>query len=221
MNAERARTSPLGTADFVRAALDISTQEGVDKLSMRKVAARLDVSPMAMYKHFSSKEALLVATLDEFIAEADVLPCEPMPWQPWFEHVARRMYAALSNAPSWLPWLGSLGVGPQAAAVSEAVINKLVGEGFSPSQALTAYYSMVQLIIGAACLQANLAGSNTGSSENGQELIATRARTYLASGSVNALAVAPALDRLLKADQIDLGLPLLLAALSSQLSTGS
>lgn len=47
------------------AAKEVFVSEGADGLSVRKVAARAGVSPMAMYRHFADKEALLNALMLE------------------------------------------------------------------------------------------------------------------------------------------------------------
>lgn len=213
----KARSLPLGRQDFIEAALAIALDEGVDKLSMRKVAARLGVSPMAMYKHFPNKEELLVATLDAFIADAAVLPETDMPWQAWFDHVARRMHDALAGAPSWVPWLGNLGMGPQAAAVSQSVIRKLVDSGFTTDQAFEAYYAMLQLVIGAACLQANFAQSGRAGAGDS---VPGPVQAYLQTGGSEALQAASRLDSLLRSDPLDIGMPLLLSALASRKEGG-
>ena len=53
--------SALNRGAYVEAALEVIAEVGVDKLSMRNVASRLSVSPMAMYKHFPTKDDLLAA----------------------------------------------------------------------------------------------------------------------------------------------------------------
>lgn len=50
------------------AAKDIHDREGVEGLSVRKVATRAGVSPMAMYRHFADKDALLNALMDDGLA---------------------------------------------------------------------------------------------------------------------------------------------------------
>jgi AcrR family transcriptional regulator len=49
---------------IARAALDIIAEDGLDALSMPAVAKRVDVVPSAIYRHFSSKEEMMVAALD-------------------------------------------------------------------------------------------------------------------------------------------------------------
>jgi AcrR family transcriptional regulator len=48
-----------------RAVLD---EEGISGVTVRKVSARAGVSPMAMYRHFTDKDALLNALMDDGLA---------------------------------------------------------------------------------------------------------------------------------------------------------
>ena len=50
------------------AARAILDHEGIGGLSVRKVATRAGVSPMAMYRHFADKDALLNALMDDGLA---------------------------------------------------------------------------------------------------------------------------------------------------------
>lgn len=146
----------LRREDFVATALDIIAESSVDALSMRKVAARLNVSAMAMYKHFPNKEALLSAALDAFIASADVIPSEPLPWEQWVETVARRMYSALCRDMSWVSVLGAISLGEQAAYVTDSFVDTLTEAGFSAEQAIQSYFTMIQLVVGAVCIRSSL-----------------------------------------------------------------
>lgn len=47
----------------VRAAIDVIREDGLEKLSLRDVARRLNVSHQAPYKHFGSKDRLLVEVI--------------------------------------------------------------------------------------------------------------------------------------------------------------
>lgn len=50
------------------AAKAVLDQEGISNLTIRKVAARAGVSPMAMYRHFTDKDALLNALVEDGLA---------------------------------------------------------------------------------------------------------------------------------------------------------
>ena len=52
---------PLSRDSILAAAQRVVAADGLDALSMRRLAQELDVWPMALYRHFHDKEALLDA----------------------------------------------------------------------------------------------------------------------------------------------------------------
>lgn len=54
-------------ADVVERALALLDAQGLDALSMRKLATDLGVQPGALYHHFTSKDVLLAAIADELL----------------------------------------------------------------------------------------------------------------------------------------------------------
>lgn len=54
---------------ILEAARDLFLVEGLDGLSMRKVAARVGVTAPAIYRHFRNKEALVMAMIDAGIEQ--------------------------------------------------------------------------------------------------------------------------------------------------------
>ena len=59
---------PLNRDVVLAAAVQLADDEGVDAVSMRALAQRLDVVPMALYKHVTSKEDLVSGMVDVVIA---------------------------------------------------------------------------------------------------------------------------------------------------------
>ena len=53
---------------ILSAAKAVLEREGVDRLTIRKVAERANLSPMALYRHFADKDALLNALMEDGIA---------------------------------------------------------------------------------------------------------------------------------------------------------
>lgn len=51
-------------ADILDAALALHAEEGLEALSMRRLAAQAGLSPMGLYRHHASKEALVAAMVE-------------------------------------------------------------------------------------------------------------------------------------------------------------
>lgn len=92
------RLSPEGIVD---AAIRLADDEGLDAVSIRRVAAELDARAMSLYDHFASKDELLASMTDEVVGE--MLVSRPLP-EAWREAVvvsAQKMYEAFTAHP-WL-----------------------------------------------------------------------------------------------------------------------
>lgn len=190
-------------AFYLNAAFDLIRDIGIDKLTMRRLAEYLDVSAMAIYKHFGSKDELLKAVLDEFIARADVVPPAQLTWPDWVAQLARGMFRALQGETVWLPLLGSFDIGENALRVTTSFIDRLMQEGLDFEQAVEAYLTMIHLVIGAVTLQATFEKSMT-----------AVVQTLAQEKHVSARPILAMVNRA----QIDIGLPLLIAGLEARLA---
>jgi len=63
--------TPLNRERVLAAAVELADREGVEGLSMRRLAAELGVVPMALYKHVANKDELLDGMIDVVVAEID------------------------------------------------------------------------------------------------------------------------------------------------------
>src|SRR5580658_2552204 len=68
-DAERPR---LSKAAVVERGLAIADAEGMEAVTIRRLAADLGVTPMALYWHFRNKEELLAGLADRLWAEIDI-----------------------------------------------------------------------------------------------------------------------------------------------------
>lgn len=59
------QTSKLTAAAIVDAAIEVADRDGLDALSMRRIADELGVGAMSLYRHIADKDALLVAMAAE------------------------------------------------------------------------------------------------------------------------------------------------------------
>jgi AcrR family transcriptional regulator len=70
----------LTRAQILDATLQIAESDGLNAVSMRAVARRLDVTPMALYNHVEDKQALLDGLVERLLEELPV-PDPRLPWQ--------------------------------------------------------------------------------------------------------------------------------------------
>jgi AcrR family transcriptional regulator len=103
---EEVSDGSLTRAAIVLAAMEIADAEGLDAVSIRRVAARLGVRPMSLYTHIASKEDLIALMLNE--AVAGVLLPEPLPedWREALRAIAHRSYHEFLAHPWALEALG-------------------------------------------------------------------------------------------------------------------
>jgi AcrR family transcriptional regulator len=103
---EPAPDGSLTRAAILLAAMEIADAEGLDSVSIRRVAAKLSARPMSLYTHIASKEDLIALMLNEAVAE--VLLPEPLPadWREALRAIAHRSYRGFLAHPWTLEALG-------------------------------------------------------------------------------------------------------------------
>ncbi|WP_329331583.1 TetR/AcrR family transcriptional regulator [Streptomyces sp. NBC_00663] len=121
------RPVPLDRERIVAAAVALADEGGLEAVSLRKVAARLNAGPMRLYGFISTKEELFDLMVDE--VQAEILPEEqPGDWREALRVLAHRTRkAALRH--EWLADLlgGRPSLGPHGLAVTEAKLAALDG----------------------------------------------------------------------------------------------
>jgi AcrR family transcriptional regulator len=113
---KRRRLTPEAIAET---AIRLADAEGLEAVSIRRVAAELDGRAMSLYDHFASKRDLLASMTDEVVGE--MLVSQPLP-ESWREAVAtsaRTMYAAYARHP-WAIFVAAERLGPGANSIKLA-----------------------------------------------------------------------------------------------------
>ncbi len=87
---------------IARVAVDIADTDGVQAVSMQRVASELQFTKMAMYRYVSGKAELLAVMIEEAVGEPPDLRSVAGGWRPRLEEWARCMWAAWDRHP-WLP----------------------------------------------------------------------------------------------------------------------
>jgi TetR/AcrR family transcriptional regulator, tetracycline repressor protein len=121
---------------IVQTAVGIADAQGVEAVTIRKVASVLGVSPMALYWHFRKKEDLLAAVVDWVYGQMDLSFDEQAGWRDQLRELIEAEAAVLRAHPS----LASLvlieqSMTPNLMAAMELALGVLMRAGFSPAEA--------------------------------------------------------------------------------------
>ena len=130
---ERAR---LTKSTVVGRALELADRDGVDALTIRRLATELGVTPMALYWHFRSKEELLTGLSDQIWSEVDLAVDQSAPWPDQLRAIMQSLVGVMRAHPSGAQLVlmhEKEGEGPMRAA--EIALGLLRGAGFDPEQA--------------------------------------------------------------------------------------
>src|SRR5215469_2357280 len=131
--AERTRLSKQAVVDR---GLALADADGLDKLTIRRLAQDLGVTPMALYWHFRSKEDLLTGLADQLWGEIDVNVDLSKPWPAQLRGLMESLIAVLRAHPSASQLL--MDMEKQSEPVlraTEVTLEVLRGAGFDPQHA--------------------------------------------------------------------------------------
>ena len=110
----RAGEQPLTCERILSTTLSLVDEEGIEALSMRRLAKELGVDPMAIYHHLPNKRALLSALIAKVFSEMRVpKPEENRDWRERVRAWARAFRDVARAHPKLVPHLASY---PEAAA---------------------------------------------------------------------------------------------------------
>lgn len=152
MEAERTRRRGLTRAAVVARALELGGQEGLDAVSLRRLAADLNVTPMALYRHVKDKQDLINAMTESVLEDLD-LTAGINPSLPWTERIRRAMTnfkEQMDARPLALPLsIAYTGDGPSSFwRMSEALLGILLEAGFSRREAVVLIRVVSNLLAG-------------------------------------------------------------------------
>ncbi|MER6947511.1 GntR family transcriptional regulator [Nonomuraea sp. NPDC000554] len=92
----------LNRKHVLRTAIAIADVEGLDAVSMRRLAAELGVGPMSLYRHVANKDELVTQMVDEVFGEPELPIPGPDGWRAKLELICRRQWE-LCRRHLWLP----------------------------------------------------------------------------------------------------------------------
>jgi AcrR family transcriptional regulator len=150
---EEAARHPLTRERIVHTGLSLIDQQGLEFLTMRKLAQELGVDPMSLYRHFKNKEALLDGVADMLWGEV-VLPGNETDWEALLRSVATSLYALAHTHPHAYGLLLGRQVLPLSMfQLSDALLERLQRAGFERQRASAIICALFSYAIGYAMVE--------------------------------------------------------------------
>ncbi len=121
--------------DVLAEAIDLIDQQGLDALTMRNLADRLGVVPMALYRHVSNKDDLMEGVLDRAVAGVD-LPDPGLGWRDGLAALADSIRTTMLRHPAIAARvIDRPSLGPASLVVGEFGLGVMREAGFSDQDA--------------------------------------------------------------------------------------
>lgn len=148
--AARGRKPGMTLDRIVTAAVELADADGIDGVSMRRVADRLGAGTMALYRYVPSKAELQDLMLDAVMAGAPAVH-DAADWREGLERFARASLEGYRRHP-WLlrASLTRGAVGPNQAAALDSVLRALDGTNLSGGERMAVIGLVAGYVRGAA-----------------------------------------------------------------------
>ena len=147
--------TPLNKRRVAEAGVALADDVGFEGLSMRVLADRLGVAPMAAYKHFANKHEMLAAMVDLVFEEIE-LPAPDGDWKAEMRKRAQSVRAALQRHPWAIGLMEGRDPRPANMRNHDAVMGCLREAGFEFQLAIHAYSVQDAYIYGFALQERGL-----------------------------------------------------------------
>jgi AcrR family transcriptional regulator len=138
---------PLSRERVLHAAVALADEEGIESLSMRRLADELGVKAMSLYNHVANKDDLLDGIVDAAYSQI-VIPSHEDDWKAQVRELAVSTHDTLLRH----PWAFALQMhrkpGPGHLRYSDALLGYFRDSGFSKNLTYHAYHVIESYILG-------------------------------------------------------------------------
>jgi len=147
---------PLNAAAITEAAVRIADADGLDGVSMRRVAAEFGVSAMALYRHVADRRTLLLLMADAAARDYELFPAPNTAWQQMLQHMADAQWRAFQAH----PWLLRIILTPRrlvnvaTPGEIELLLSRLRQAGLTSEQGFDCLLGVSAAVIGTASITA-------------------------------------------------------------------
>ncbi|MBG0565182.1 TetR/AcrR family transcriptional regulator [Actinoplanes aureus] len=144
------------TAAFIaEAALRLGDRDGQAAMSMRRIAAELGCDPMAIYRHFPNREALLDAVADLALAGVTVPP-PSVSWDDRVREILTSVRAEALRHPGIAAHVSARPpLGPHGLRLAAELNRALAESGLSPTGVVHAGQALIAYVAAALAMAVN------------------------------------------------------------------
>jgi AcrR family transcriptional regulator len=138
---------PLSRKRVLQAAVALADEEGIEALSMRRLADELGVKAMSLYNHVANKDDLLDGIVDAAYREI-AIPSAEVDWKTQIRELAVSFHETMLRH----PWASGQQVhqkpGPGRLRYGDTLLGYFRGSGFSKDLTYHAYHVIESYILG-------------------------------------------------------------------------
>ncbi len=134
--------------------VSLADREGLESVSMRRIAETLGVSPMALYRHVGNRESLLLAMAGLAARRTELIPPPPASWQVMLRTMAESLWEGFVQH----PWLLQIVLGPSRlldmapTGELEHLLRALQDAGLSDEECFDCVVGISAVVIGTSTL---------------------------------------------------------------------
>ena len=156
---------------IIAAAIDVVDGDGLDALTVRRLADVLETGSASLYRHVASRDELLVLMVDHVLGEIR-FPKRSLSGRARVEGLATELRRVLIDHANLLPALtASPLLGPNAMRGAEIGLADMLEVGFDPVAAVPGYLALIDYVLGTVYFDTSSAGQGTRAASERRELI--------------------------------------------------
>jgi TetR/AcrR family tetracycline transcriptional repressor len=144
----RGRPPRLDRERTLGEALRLLDENGLDALTMRRLADAVDAQAGALYRYFATKQDLLTAMAEQMLDGCGTVT-GGQDWAETVTELAHRLRAALlAHRDGARVYAGTRSMGPNTLGFAETAAAALIDAGFTPDDAARAMFAIVHFTVG-------------------------------------------------------------------------
>jgi len=216
----KAAKEPISRDAIIDAAIRVLHDEGVDALTIRRLATDLDTGPATLYWHISGKEELGELVYDRIMGEVTLPPADPDRWQEQIADVVRDCYRVLRGHNDAVRLsLGRVPLGPNMLQIMEWLLGITLAAGV-PAPVAVYFGDLVGRYVDASVLElsASPAAGHDLSDDEARAMVVQYFASLPPSRFPALTAMAGPMFELGDDERFDLGLDILLRGLEATIA---